>query len=50
FDQTGFNALLADMLADDAARRQWGASGLAWAERADIYSLPERAADIILKP
>ncbi len=50
FDQDGFNALLAGMLADDAARRQWGASGLVWAERADIYSLPERAADIILKP
>ena len=49
FDQAGLNALLADMLADDAARRQWGASGLAWAERADIYSLPERAADIILQ-
>jgi len=48
FDQDGFNGILAGMLADDAARRQWGASGLAWAERADIYSLPERAADIIL--
>ncbi|MBK9595137.1 MAG: glycosyltransferase family 4 protein [Rhodocyclales bacterium] len=49
FDQPGFNALLAGMLADDAARRQWGASGLAWAQTADIYSLPERAADIILQ-
>ncbi len=49
FDQPGFNALLAAMLADDAARRQWGASGLAWAQTADIYSLPERAADIILQ-
>jgi UDP-glucose:(heptosyl)LPS alpha-1,3-glucosyltransferase len=38
------------MLADDAARQRWGASGLAWAETADIYSLPERAADIILRP
>ena len=50
FDQAGFNGILAGMLADDDARRQWGASGLAWAEQADIYSLPERAADIILKP
>jgi len=50
FDQTGFNALLAGMLADDDARRQCSASGLAWAEAADIYSLPARAADIILKP
>ncbi|BBO21280.1 MAG: UDP-glucose--(heptosyl) LPS alpha 1,3-glucosyltransferase WaaG [Rhodocyclaceae bacterium] len=48
FDQAGFNALLAGMLADEAARRQWGASGLAWTETADIFSLPERAADIIL--
>jgi len=50
FDQAGFDALLAGMLADDATRRQWSARGLAWAETADIYSLPERAADIILKP
>lgn len=50
FDQPGFNGILAGMLADDNARRQWRASGLAWAETADIYSLPERAADIILKP
>jgi UDP-glucose:(heptosyl)LPS alpha-1,3-glucosyltransferase len=50
FDQDGFNTLLAAMLADDAARQRWGASGLAWAETADIYSLPERAADIILRP
>ncbi len=49
FEQEGFNAILAGMLADDAARKQWRASGLAWAERADIYSLPERAADIILR-
>lgn len=50
FDQDSFNAILAGILADDAARKRWSASGLAWAERADIYSLPERAADIILKP
>lgn len=48
FDQEALNALLAGMLADEAARRQWGASGLAWTETADIFSLPERAADIIL--
>ena len=48
FDQAGFNALLAGMLADDDARRKWRASGLAWTESADIFSLPERAADIIL--
>ena len=48
FDQDSFNGILAAMLADNAARRQWGANGLAWADKADIYSLPDRAADIIL--
>ncbi|MDR2238986.1 MAG: glycosyltransferase family 4 protein [Zoogloeaceae bacterium] len=48
FDQAAFDALLAGMLADGDARRRWRASGLAWAETADIYSLHERAADIIL--
>lgn len=50
FEQDHLNRTLADMLADAAARRQWRASGLGWAERADIYSQSERAADIILKP
>lgn len=50
FEQDHLNRTLADMLADAAARRQWRASGLEWAERADIYSQSERAADIILKP
>ena len=33
---------------DDAARRQWQASALAFAETADIYDNAEVAADIIL--
>ncbi|MBK6630892.1 MAG: glycosyltransferase family 4 protein [Betaproteobacteria bacterium] len=49
FDQDAFNRTLADMLDDDAARRQWRANGLDWAGQADIYSQSERAADIILQ-
>ena len=49
FDQDAFNRTLADMLDDDATRRQWRASGLDWAGHADIYSQSERAADIILQ-
>lgn len=49
FAQETLNGLLRDMLADPAARRRWSANGLAFADRADLYSLPERAADIILR-
>ncbi len=49
FAQRALDDALAAMLADDAARRRWSANGLAFAARADIYSLPERAADIILR-
>ena len=49
FVQGALNDALAAMLADDAARRHWSANGLAFAAHADIYSLPERAADIILR-
>ena len=47
FAQKTLDASLAAMLADDAARRQWSANGLAFAAHADLYSMPERAADII---
>lgn len=50
FDQSDFNHQLADILADDALRARWHAHGLAFAEQADIYSLAERAADVILAP
>lgn len=40
--------MLAEMLADDAARAGWGANGLAFADTADLYSMPQRAADVIL--
>lgn len=48
FEQERLNALLAEMLADDAARARWGANGLAFAGSADLYSMPQRAADVIL--
>jgi len=48
FDQSAFNRVLVEMLSDDAARAQWSRNGLAFAAHADIYSLPERAADVIL--
>src|SRR5690606_23964909 len=48
FEQEMFNRMLAEMLADDAARATWGANGLAFADTADLYSMPQRAADVIL--
>ncbi|ENO89921.1 glycosyltransferase family 4 protein [Thauera linaloolentis] len=48
FAQDGLDRTLADMLADGDARRRWQANGLAFAGQADLYSLPERAADVIL--
>jgi UDP-glucose:(heptosyl)LPS alpha-1,3-glucosyltransferase len=48
FEQSLLDRTLADMLADAAARRQWGRNGLDFADRADLYSRPQRAADIIL--
>ena len=48
FEQEVFNRMLAEMLADDAARAEWGANGLAFADTADLYSMPQRAADVIL--
>ncbi|HLW05063.1 MAG TPA: glycosyltransferase family 4 protein [Azoarcus sp.] len=50
FSQDLLNTTLTQMLRDDAARREWARNGLAWSEHADIYSLPERAADLILGP
>jgi len=48
FSQETLNGMLLDMLTDDAARQRWGRNGLAFAASADLYSLPERAADLIL--
>ncbi len=49
FEQATLNAILASMLGNTEARQNWGANGLAFADRADLYSMPERAADIILR-
>lgn len=48
FAQETLDRMLAEMLDDDAGRRRWSANGLAFADQADLYSLPERAADVIL--
>ncbi|MDG9925619.1 MULTISPECIES: glycosyltransferase family 4 protein [unclassified Pseudomonas] len=48
FEQDAFNRMLAEMLGDGAARVKWGANGLAFAASADLYSMPQRAADVIL--
>jgi hypothetical protein len=45
FDQAGFDAHPRRHAGRRRRARQWAASGLAFAEQADIYSLPERAAD-----
>ncbi|MDZ7597169.1 MAG: glycosyltransferase [Desulfobacterales bacterium] len=47
FSQPDLNAALAAMLTDTDARARWSANALAFADRADIYSMPERAADVI---
>lgn len=49
FEQACLDDLLAQMLSDEPARRQWQACALAFAEQADIYSNAERAADLIQK-
>ena len=49
FEQERFNALLKEMLEDDAARAEWSRNGLAFADSADLYSMPQHAADLILQ-
>ncbi|MCQ4287317.1 glycosyltransferase family 4 protein [Pseudomonas stutzeri] len=48
FEQANLDRLLADMLADDEQRRRWAKNALAYADTADLYSMPQKAADIIL--
>ena len=48
FEQAQLNRTLAEMLADPAARARWSANGLAYADTADLYSMPQKAADVIL--
>lgn len=48
FQQQQLDSLLAQMLVDSEQRRHWAENALAYADRADLYSMPERAADVIL--
>ncbi|MDB6141484.1 MAG: glucosyltransferase RfaG [Pseudomonas sp.] len=48
FDQAQLNLYLARMLADDPARAAWSQHGLTFADTADLYSMPQHAADVIL--
>ena len=49
FNQQVLNETTKHMLQDDDARQRWSANGLAFANQADLYSMPQRAADIILE-
>lgn len=48
FDQGQLNRLLVDMLQSADERARWGCNGLRYADSADLYSMPQRAADVIL--
>lgn len=48
FEQSQLNQALSMMLTNLEARNQWQKNALQFAETADLYSMPERAADIIL--
>ncbi|KAF1070310.1 MAG: Lipopolysaccharide core biosynthesis protein RfaG [Pseudomonas citronellolis] len=49
FEQDTLNRMLAQTLEDDAARAAWSRNGLAFADSADLYSMPQHAADVILR-
>ena len=48
FEQTVFNSMLAEML-DDEVLKSFAGKGLAYCETTDLYSLIERAADVIIQ-
>lgn len=48
FEQPTLDSMLTQMLLDDQQRDVWKRNGLAYAETADLYSMPQRAADVIL--
>lgn len=48
FKQKVLNKMLSQMLSDREARGRWQRNALEFAEHADLYSMPERAADVIL--
>lgn len=48
FEQATLDRMLAQMLEDDAQRVVWGRNALCYADNTDLYSMPQRAADVIL--
>lgn len=48
FCQQALNLCLGEMLAEGEQRAQWARNGRAFADTADIYSMPQHAADVIL--
>ncbi|CAN1595422.1 glycosyltransferase family 4 protein [Pseudomonas mediterranea] len=48
FEQAQLTEYLERMLGDAEARAAWSRNGLAFAETADLYSMPQHAADVIL--
>ncbi|TWH71373.1 UDP-glucose:(heptosyl)LPS alpha-1,3-glucosyltransferase [Azomonas agilis] len=48
FEQPQLNQALTEMLSNPEARVRWSQAGLAYADTADLYSMPQRAADLIL--
>ncbi|WP_022961419.1 glycosyltransferase family 4 protein [Halopseudomonas pelagia] len=48
FQQQQLNEMLKQILQDDQVRRRWHENALDFADRADLYSLPEKAAAVIL--
>ncbi|UPQ82367.1 glycosyltransferase family 4 protein [Pseudomonas knackmussii] len=48
FEQQVLDQMLAQMLADDQRRAVWSRNALRYADSADLYSMPQKAADVIL--
>lgn len=48
FEQRTLDQLLTQMLSDEQQRATWSRNGLAYAASADLYSMPQKAADVIL--
>ena len=48
FAQKKLNQTLVQMLENSEQRKVWAQNGLNYAQNADLYSMPERAADMIL--
>ncbi|WP_313553768.1 glycosyltransferase family 4 protein [Stutzerimonas nitrititolerans] len=48
FEQSTLDSMLAQMLADNEQRAIWRRNGLTYADSADLYSMPLKAADVIL--